>query len=105
MTKVIIDIEKLKEEVNDYKCKHPIYAEQKKANEMIDLFINIIDSYADEGEEIKTGEWIATQVIGISNITLTCSNCKDEFIGENDIDTWKSVYHYCPSCGAYMGGI
>ena len=56
-------------------------------------------------ENRPQGEWIATQVIGMSDITLTCSNCKDEFIGENDIDTWKSVYHYCPSCGAYMGGI
>lgn len=52
---------------------------------------------------MKKGQWIATQVIGMSDITLTCSNCRDEFTGENDIDTWKSVYHYCPSCGAYMG--
>lgn len=52
---------------------------------------------------MKKGQWIATQVIGMSDTTLTCSNCKDKFIGENDIDTWKSVYRYCPSCGAYMG--
>lgn len=66
------------------------------------VFEELIDN-APTIEERPQGKWIATQAIGIPEITLTCSNCKDEFIGENDIETWNSVYHYCPSCGAYMG--
>jgi hypothetical protein len=48
------------------------------------------------------GYWIATQLVGSSEITISCSNCKDEFIGQNDLDTWRSVYHFCPSCGVRM---
>ena len=72
----------------------------KEMQNLVDAFNLAIKTL--EGQ--PQGEWIATQVIGISDITLTCSNCKDSFIGENDIDTWKSVYHYCPSCGAKMKG-
>ena len=53
------------------------------------------------------GEWIAlklpiTEEEG--DIKIICSNCKDEFIGQNDLETWINVYHYCPSCGAEMKG-
>lgn len=51
------------------------------------------------------GEWIAlklpiTEEEG--DIKIICSNCKDEFIGQNDLKTWIKVYHFCPSCGADM---
>ena len=90
MKKVIIDVEKLKEEVNDYKCKHPIYAEQQKTNELIDLFINIIDSYADEGEEIKTAKW---------KDGIICTNCWHTPYSSS---CERTEYSYCPFCGAHM---
>lgn len=55
--------------------------------------------------ERPAGEWIAlklpiTEEEG--DIKIICSNCKDEFIGQNDLETWIKVYYYCPSCGAKM---
>lgn len=109
MTKVIIDVEELKEEVNDYRCKYPIYAEQKKANEMIDLFINIIDSYADERieaydlaikalEERPTGEWKHNNFD-----EHYCNKCGHYALWSEEADGYYEVQsNFCPNCGADM---
>ena len=66
-----------------------------------------IDNAPTVEPERPKGEWIAiklpiTEEEG--DIKIICSNCKDEFIGQNDLETWIKVYHFCPICGADMKG-
>ena len=94
--KVIIDVEAVKKEVAEYRYEFPHYAEQKNTNEMIDIFINIIDSYADEGEEIQTGKWIFKEFDEATGIKQRywCSVC-------NKAQAQMGL-NYCAYCGAEM---
>lgn len=52
--------------------------------------------------ERKRGEWIrVTEELGES---WMCSECMEEFIPHDGMEEFASYAHFCPNCGARMGG-
>ncbi len=69
--------------------------------------IRIVEASTDMVEVVH-GEWKETmQPLGFEEVKCaTCSVCNDDWIMDEDmcIDDYKTLWKYCPVCGAKMDG-
>lgn len=97
----LIDADALKEKVEKYRIVHlshrRLSAIKREAEEVINDICLGIDS-APTINPVKQGRWIHDGKRFESGVDwMHCSEC-----GNTDAFGAKSMYHYCPNCGARM---
>jgi hypothetical protein len=91
---------------------------QDAINLALDYFVEFLGGafYENEQKELmarfqrlpsaeRRGKWI--EVERGDDPYVVCSECGDDYTNDDPLElaTWvKHYFHYCPNCGAYMGG-